>query len=279
MSKSAGAKITTFDELKLIAPALILNSAKHLYLPTGIQYFDSEPTTAAAAQTNAGGSTISQLTQSSVGSGSRRQQNNNVGRSQTTESSSSLGAYNLIVMNGLLMAATWSCCYICLVVTASKASYILVLVPRPLNSSSQHKQQQQHLSSSFLWNIFSEGAINHAHLHLSHTHSTSLWCAKLTCITIIVIIMHQRHQCAIKKAEASCNAQRSSTEHLDEDKPAHRLAWRARLKRTYSKVDQCVWVLLVCLSDAYVVQQVERSFLPLKLTLTDQAKEQQKKER
>lgn len=41
MSRSAGIKIATFEELTLKAPSLSLKSANNLYIQNGLEYFDS----------------------------------------------------------------------------------------------------------------------------------------------------------------------------------------------------------------------------------------------
>lgn len=91
MSKSGGAKITTFDEMLLRAPSLKLQ-AKHLYVPSGVQYFDSAPAQRAGSEGAAAEEAKRNfmLTQSSA---------------RRDPLDSRLRAYNLVAINGILMAA------------------------------------------------------------------------------------------------------------------------------------------------------------------------------
>lgn len=89
MSRSADVRVTSFEELTLKTPSVILSS-RHLYIPKGIHYFDhseSKESSPATATSEA-----------------------NPGRKQADSSrldpvtTSDLRAYNLVAINGLLMA-------------------------------------------------------------------------------------------------------------------------------------------------------------------------------
>lgn len=43
VSKSAGVKVTTLEELRLSSPAMSLSAGQGLYITNGVEYFDSEP--------------------------------------------------------------------------------------------------------------------------------------------------------------------------------------------------------------------------------------------
>lgn len=91
MSRSGGAKISTLEELVLTAPSLIF-SAKNMYIPNGIQFFDSKP------KANSKDSGV--LTQSNT-----REQKQQDSSSSHRDPSDALEAYNLVVVNGILTAA------------------------------------------------------------------------------------------------------------------------------------------------------------------------------
>lgn len=96
VSKSSVARISAFGDLIINAPELVLSSAKQLYLPDGIQYFDSEPKTPAPTTASSFNLDPTIMTQSAVRGAADPM--------ATTSSSHHLRAYNLVAINGLLMA-------------------------------------------------------------------------------------------------------------------------------------------------------------------------------